>query len=270
MEGIHEVDPCGDVIITLRNPGAPFAKPAVEESPVIPTDALPSRKTLPRKAPPKKPPPKKPPPSQQMYGSAAIEEAPAEELPALVAEGTVTEVESVVEAEVAVDLDGLLGDGSRKQEKDRRFSEPPEMRMRVSSRHLILASPYFRAALNGRWQEAVSVSADSFLILMQIIHGRNRQVPRLVSLELLAKIAVLVDYYECYEVVEVFVALWFQGLKSQNQLPAHVNGELVLWLFISWVFGDADLFTSVTSTALRQSQGPLPTFGLPIPKRIVG
>jgi hypothetical protein len=39
MEGPHEVDPSGDVIITLRNPGAPFAEaateaePAVEESP---------------------------------------------------------------------------------------------------------------------------------------------------------------------------------------------------------------------------------------------
>ncbi|KAK4149057.1 hypothetical protein C8A00DRAFT_19216, partial [Chaetomidium leptoderma] len=166
--------------------------------------------------------------------------------------------------------------------KDRPLSEPSEIQLRVSSRHLILASPYFKAALNGPWREAASVSADcsqdvyaydwdpqAFLILMHIIHARNRQVPRLVSLELLAKIAVLVDYYECYEAVEVFAELWLQGLKSQSQLPAQVNRELTLWLCVSWIFGDADVFTSVTSTALQQSQGPLPTLGLPIPERIV-
>jgi hypothetical protein len=95
-------------------------------------------------------------------------------------------------------------------------------------------------------------------------------MPRRVSLELLAKIAVLVDYYGCYEAVEVFAELWLQELKSQRQLPAHVSRELVLWLCVSWVFGDADTFTSVTSTALQQSQGPLPTLGLPIPERIIG
>ncbi|KAK4244534.1 hypothetical protein C7999DRAFT_17210 [Corynascus novoguineensis] len=35
-----------------------------------------------------------------------------------------------------------------------------EIQMRVSSRHLILASPYFKVALNGPWRETASVSAD--------------------------------------------------------------------------------------------------------------
>jgi hypothetical protein len=212
----------------------------------------------------------------------AIEKAPADESPAVVAEDVATDAESV-EAEHAPDLDNLLGDGSREQGKDRPLSEPSEVQMRVSSRHLILASPYFKAALDGPWREAASVSADccryiyaddwdpqAFLILMHIIHGRNRQVPRLVSLELLAKIAVLVDYYECHEAVEVFAALWLREMKSESQLPTQVSRELVLWLCISWVFGDVDVFTSVTSTALQQSRGPLATLGLPIPERIIG
>ena len=157
------------------------------------------------------------------------------------------------------------------------------MQLRVSSRHLILASPYFKGALNGPFKEATSVSADgyrhifaddwdpeAFLILIHIIHGRNRQVPRLVSLELLAKIAALVDYYGCHEAVEVFAELWLLRLKSQSELPSQVGRDLVLWLFISWVFVDADIFKSVTSTVLQNSQGPLATWGLPIPQRIVG
>lgn len=85
---------------------------------------------------------------------------------------------------------------------------------------------------------------------MHIIHGHNRQVSRLVGLELLAKIAALVDYYACYEAVEVFAELWLLGLKSHSELPSQVGRDLVLWLFISWLFADADIFTSVTSTAL--------------------
>lgn len=157
----------------------------------------------------------------------------------------------------------------------------PDIQLRVSSRHLILASPYFKAALNGPWKEAASISAncphsihaddwdpEAFLILMHIIHGRNRQVPRRVSLELLAKIAVLVDYYECHETVELFTELWLQELKTH--LPVQVGRELTLWLCISWVFGNADVFASMTSIALRQSQGPLATLGLPILEGIVG
>jgi hypothetical protein len=213
---------------------------------------------------------------------AAAEEAAAEEVSDVVVEDAATDAEAV-EAEYATDLDGCLGDCSREQGEDPPLSEPSEMQMRVSSRHLILASPYFKAALNGPWREAVSVSANcfryiyadswdpqAFLVLMLIIHGRNRQVPRLVSLELLAKIAVLVDYYKCDEAVEVFAEIWLQKLKGQSQLPAQVSRDLALWLYVSWMFGDADIFTSVTSTALQQSQGPLPTFGLPIPERIVG
>ncbi|KAL2256006.1 hypothetical protein VTK26DRAFT_2357 [Humicola hyalothermophila] len=254
MEGPHEVDPSGDLIITLRNPRAPFAEAATEAQPAVKEGSA-----IATEAP-------------------AIEETLTEEAPAVVAEDDATDAESTH----AINLDNLLEAGSREHGEDRPLSETSEIQMRVSSKHLILASPYFKAALNGPWREAASVSADccryihaddwdpqAFLILMQIIHGRNRQVPRLISLELLAKIAVLVDYYKCHEAVEAFAALWLQETKSKSQLPTQVSRELVLWLCISWVFGNADIFTSVTRTALQQSQGPLATFGLPIPERIV-
>ncbi|KAL2200127.1 hypothetical protein P885DRAFT_27772 [Corynascus similis CBS 632.67] len=156
---------------------------------------------------------------------------------------------------------------------DRATEEPSDIQMRVSSRHLILASRYFKTALNGPWSQTSlagcsrSVYAndwdpEAFLILMSIIHGRNQQVPRVISLELLAKIAVLVDYYDCHEAVEVFAEIWLRELRSQ--LPAQVGRELVLWLCASWIFGYAKIFTSITTTALQQSQEPLPTLGLPI------
>jgi hypothetical protein len=234
METSREIDPNGDVILCLRNPGAPFAvwiEPAAFSC-------------------------------YQNIVEMVQEEVAGEE-------------------DHIIEPDGLRGDGSGEHGEERRNSEPEEIQFRVSSRHLMLASPYFKKALNGPWEESAPDTADhrlyisaedwdpqAFLILMHIIHGRNGQVPRSVSLELLAKIAVLVDYYECYEAVEVFAEIWLRQLKEQ--VPKKINRELILWLCVSWIFSAADIFTAVTKTALQQARGPLPTLYLPIPPAIFG
>lgn len=198
----------------------------------------------------------------------------------IVAEDAATGAESVADARPVASADD-----SMELVPDQPPPEPPVIRLRVSSRHLTVASCYFRTALSGRWKETASTAADGSLcveahgwdpqalkILMLIIHGCNRQVPRLLSLELLAKIAVLVDYYKCAEAVEVFAELWLRALRGTGQLPLAevVNRDLVLWLLVSWIFGDDDVFTAVTRTALRQTQEPLPTLGLPIPDVVIG
>jgi BTB/POZ domain len=99
--------------------------------------------------------------------------------------------------------------------------------IRASSRHLILASAYFRRMLKGAWIESNTLQSEGYLrieetdldssalrILMDIIHGRTRRVPKALSLEMLAKIAIIVDYYECHEVVEVFSRMWIKELKE--------------------------------------------------------
>ncbi|KAK7931237.1 hypothetical protein PG985_001949 [Apiospora marii] len=154
-----------------------------------------------------------------------------------------------------------------------------DIRMRLSSRHLILASTYFKKMLLGSWRESTGVSGSSHLvdaegwdenalrILMNIIHGRTRSVPRFVSLETLAKIAVLVDYYECHEVVELVIPIWIDRLKWR--LPQECCRDLVLWCLVSRVFSQADLFQTVTKTAVNKCKGPLPALDLPIPGTLV-
>jgi len=153
--------------------------------------------------------------------------------------------------------------------------------VRVSSRHLMLASPYFSRMLKGKWKEGNTiqttgfvsvevedVDADALVILMDIIHGRTRSVPKAVDLEMLAKMAVLVDMYECAEVVEIFTDMWIAHL--QTALPSVYSRDAVLWICISWVFRQHDAFRSVTSAALKYSNGPIQPLGLPIPSRVVG
>ncbi len=101
------------------------------------------------------------------------------------------------------------------------------VRIRVSSKHLALASSYFRRNLRSGMLESKTIGSEgrvkfhmdeldsgAMLIAMNIIHGRTRQVPRSVDLELLTKLAVLVDYLECHESIEPFSDGWIDGLKA--------------------------------------------------------
>jgi hypothetical protein len=94
--------------------------------------------------------------------------------------------------------------------------------------------------LEGPWEESTASSdsrriitasewdADAMLILMRIIHGRIRHVPRSISLEMLAKIAVLVDYYDCHEVVVLWSECWIENLS--HELPDTNCRNLILWI----------------------------------------
>lgn len=158
--------------------------------------------------------------------------------------------------------------------------DQPEVRLRVSSRHLILASPYFNRMLKGPWKESsinsgspYTVSAsdwdvEALLILMNIIHGQVRKVPRSLSLEMIAKVAVIVDYYQCVEVVEIFAERWLMKLPVPSKRMYY--RDLVLRLFVSWMFSEDEVFESLTGRALYSSRGPLNPLDLPIPQAILG
>lgn len=88
----------------------------------------------------------------------------------------------------------------------------PELRFKVSSKHLTLASPYFKKMLEGPYKEAnlpcpeVTIEefdSEALKILLNIIHGKNSNIPRFLSLDMLAKVSEWVDYLDCFEQAEV-------------------------------------------------------------------
>jgi hypothetical protein len=52
-----------------------------------------------------------------------------------------------------------------------------------------------------------------------IIHSRHKQIPRTVTLEMLAKIAVLVEYYECGDTVEIYTSMWIDHITKCVIMP---------------------------------------------------
>ncbi|KAL6897660.1 hypothetical protein GGI43DRAFT_409566 [Trichoderma evansii] len=162
-------------------------------------------------------------------------------------------------------------------DKSNGTDESEAITFRLSSRHLCLASPIFNAMLCGSWKEsagsvelqlsydiaATEWNTEALLLLMNIIHGHHRKVPHSVDLDTLAQLSILVDYYECYEIIEFFAHLWIDKLSSK--LPTSYGRESVIWLFVSWVFSKDAIFEKMTELALKECEKPLDTMCLPLP-----
>jgi hypothetical protein len=173
------------------------------------------------------------------------------------------------------------GHGEREKEDS---NEEQRVRIRVSSKHMKLASPVFRRMSTGPWKESQDLAAgerieikrgdrdvesiDALLILMNVIHGHGRKVPREVTLDTLADIAMHVDYMECYEAVDVMAEIWID--KLLKSMPFTFCDDIVSWIFISWVFQQPSAFTTATKIAVTQSQQRIDPGSLAIPQRILG
>ena len=293
----HVLDPDGDVLLILRNPGASFAVWDESKEPPAVSTQIPESADggfdLFKFADPGPPPApqqeyyEEPAPADEGLAVADDEPVPADDQPALADDEPVPADDELVHPEDELFrpedppktnlYDDHLSDSALAT-----IEQEAPVHYRVSSRHLQLASTFFQKSFLDRWNKTIVSSsfdytytidtsewdAEAMLILQQILHGRDRSVPRFISLEMLAKIAVLVDYYECHEPVEMFADSWIQKLKEES--PGGYGRDLMLWLTISWIFSREELFTEMTKTAIKESRGPLQTMNLPISERVVG
>ncbi len=156
----------------------------------------------------------------------------------------------------------------------------PGLRIKVSSKHLALASRVFRNKLQFGSTKATRQSdgrvhlklAEGFdpkavSIVVNAVHGRGSQVPKAVDLETLAQIAVVVDRLQLLDAVDVYADRWIS--KLEGRIQDVYDRDLVLWIFISHVFRRSDIFKAVSKTAAAQAQGPIQTLNLPIREKII-
>lgn len=116
--------------------------------------------------------------------------------------------------------------------------------------------------------------ATAMEIVLDIIHGRVKQVPKEFTLDTLTAISLLIDKYQMHEVMELYVEIWMIRLKPS--IPWCFSQDLYKWLSIAWVFNLAAEFKQLTLVAVRESCGinsimqPAPDPSLPIPEVILG
>lgn len=113
-------------------------------------------------------------------------------------------------------------EGGAERSNKEKIPTPSSITYRISSQHLFLASGRSRKLRHQRDQKKdtdgnihISVEdwdSEALLTIMNIIHLQNRQVFKFVSLEMLSKLAVVVDYFEFHEAVEMFSKVWVEGL----------------------------------------------------------
>lgn len=160
-----------------------------------------------------------------------------------------------------------------------------DVHMRVSSKHLILASTTFRSMLGPNFEEGQRLRTegstvlgmgdddpDACIILLDILHGLTRRVPRSVTLEMLTKLAVLVNYYQMHEAVELFSDTWIDNLV-EGGLPETYSPEVISWLCIMWVFHKPVEFKAVSRVIEFGCDETLENEfdeGFPIPAPIIG
>ncbi|CAG7953932.1 unnamed protein product [Penicillium nalgiovense] len=152
-------------------------------------------------------------------------------------------------------------------------------RFQVSSKHLTLASGYFKRMLKTCWAEGDALSTkgsveipvndrkpEILLIILNVIHGHSRQVPRKLSLPQLTDIAVATDFFQCHEALEVFAGIWVQDLKPL--ISSSLSEDTKKWMMIAWVFKSNNILRQTETIAMQQGTGPFQTSNLPIPKSI--
>ncbi|KAL6695680.1 hypothetical protein J3F84DRAFT_374986 [Trichoderma pleuroticola] len=150
----------------------------------------------------------------------------------------------------------------------------------VSKKHLMLASPRAGKVLEGsfkeatpgedglfRWEFEPIFDPKAFEIVMKIIHGQTRYIPRKIDLALLSQITAIVDDLECHHAIWFFAKGWLNQVESL--IPSKICEDLMRWMLVSFVFEEPEIFKKATTTAILYSTDVIPTFNLPIRPKVL-
>ncbi|ESZ90739.1 hypothetical protein SBOR_8873 [Sclerotinia borealis F-4128] len=160
-------------------------------------------------------------------------------------------------------------------------------RILVSSKHMSLASPVFKAMLQGSFREGIELKTMGKLevplpddhpaamtILINIIHGRMNSVRLKIELELFTQMAILVDKYQCPEVVRPFSSIWKKELSATWSKRSNCT-DIACWICIAWQFELDDEFLKATQIIQKQWTCSLKErmeqlrYRLPVPKILI-
>lgn len=151
----------------------------------------------------------------------------------------------------------------------------------ASAKHLMTASPYFKALLSTGMEESVEFQADgtvlttaecwdecAFLYVLKIIHCKSHELPDKVDLDMLGKVCVIADYYDVSDAVRFAARPWIAKLNPYG--PHDGYRDAVIWLWISIFFRMPGVFKAASLNLIKEGRAHVPPLGLPIPAPIVG
>lgn len=161
------------------------------------------------------------------------------------------------------------------------------MKIQVSSPHLTLASPVFKAMLRGNFAEGKALAetgaielmlpddnGEAMLILMNLIHGKFFSVPKAITRGLIGEIAILVDKYQLHEVVHSYTETWMSPQNGNRASPAtefRTNTDYYKFcLEVALIFGSEKVFQLATRKLILQARTPQIGSRLPASSAVFG
>jgi hypothetical protein len=158
--------------------------------------------------------------------------------------------------------------------------QPAEKQFLCSQKHLTFASRRASKIFLSNFKEASKeddgfyhwkfediFDAEAFELVLNIIHGKTRNVPRAVSLNLLAAVASIVDDLECHDTLAFFSQGWILDFEKLAPICTKTLAQLIL---VSFVFENASIFKEASRLAVLHSRGAISSYGLPIRVAILG
>lgn len=88
---------------------------------------------------------------------------------------------------------------------------------------------------------------EAVLVLLNIIHLKQRLVPKRLQFSILLQVAVLCEKYMCVDLVQPWLSTWTDNLKFRTKYPM---AEQVL--YTHWVFGQEEEFETVAKSILLE------------------
>lgn len=149
---------------------------------------------------------------------------------------------------------------------------------RVSSSHLMAASPVFKDLLNngeglGKLRHtdgkiyftARGVNEKALRILLKILNHQSGGLPLTLELSCLTMLSVLTSQLKCVQAVQWFGEHWCEKAEQKHRVPREAHLIAMMWLCISFIFKREDRFKEAAQVFLLYSEiDLLPTLGLPV------
>ncbi|CAG8974922.1 hypothetical protein HYALB_00006709 [Hymenoscyphus albidus] len=124
----------------------------------------------------------------------------------------------------------------------KKFITPPFSRLVPTSRSETPTSEFSSA-------ESITSEDDSeaLLILLKIAHVQFANIPTKLPFDKLLAVAVLVDLYDCVELIMPWVQSWVADEATESMKDGQES-----WLFIAWVFGREEVFVNLAGALSRK------------------
>ncbi|KAF8533506.1 hypothetical protein BDD12DRAFT_482960 [Trichophaea hybrida] len=135
----------------------------------------------------------------------------------------------------------------------------------VSSKCLSLGSPVFAAMLrpNASFLEGsqlkqtgstkvtlVGDKIETMIIVLRALHFLSRQLPTSLTTDELYNLALVVNKYDCFQPLFPWIRLWV----TPHRTTATYFSSYHKWLYMSLVFEESALFTSITKKLILETE----------------